>query len=155
MNALQSLRNLFEPSFISYVAFNASLYICESLKYGIFMFIFHFFLKQAASLLSKETIQHWIKYLKYTNVLSIVIYCAFGIQYTVVLIQRQSSKSFCKTFEFIVGGLLQMVLTTMFITFSSRIQEAVREQNDTILTRTIGKQEKDLLKSRQNTIRNL
>ena len=48
-----------------------------------------------------------------------------------------------------------MVLTTMFITFSSRIQEAVREQNDTILTRTIGKQEKDLLKSRQNTIRNL
>lgn len=48
------------------------------------MFIFHFFLKQAASLLSRENIQLWLKYLKYMTIVSIVIYSLFGIQYTVV-----------------------------------------------------------------------
>lgn len=92
------------------------------------MFIFHFFLKQAASLLSRENIQLWLKYLKYMTIVSIVIYSLFGIQYTVVALipKYGQDESFCKRFEFIVGGLLQIVLTTMFIILSKKIEEAVR-----------------------------
>jgi hypothetical protein len=54
-----------------------------------------------------------------------------------------------------------MVLTSMFILLCTKIEEAVRLQNNQILDRytngafSMGKQEKALLKSRSDALRNL
>ena len=58
MNTLQFIRNFLQPNLLGFM-FNGTLYICEGLKFCIFMFVFYYFLKQSASLLTGDTVKSW------------------------------------------------------------------------------------------------
>lgn len=84
MNFIQFIRYSINPSTLGDFVFNGSLYFCEALKYAIFMVIFYYFLKKAASLLPKETVKKWTRVIKIMTIVSSIVYIAFGIEYTIV-----------------------------------------------------------------------
>lgn len=84
MNTLQFVRNFLEPNLLG-VMFNGTLYICESLKYCIFMFVFNYFIKQSASLMTGDTIKKWTKFIRILTISSLVVYSMFGLQYLIIV----------------------------------------------------------------------
>lgn len=56
MNLIQFLRYFFNPELVGDFVFNGTLYLCEALKYIIYMLVFYYFLSKAATLLPKTTV---------------------------------------------------------------------------------------------------
>lgn len=74
--------------------------------------------------------------IKCITVTASVFYLIYGIQYAIVsLASVEGDKGFCHSFEFIFGGIVQLALTTLFVAFTFKIQQATRLHNDTILDR--------------------
>lgn len=61
--------------------FIGSLYLCEGLKYLIFMFLFSYFIKQSVSLLTESVLQKWTILIRYMLIASSLLYLCYGIQY--------------------------------------------------------------------------
>jgi hypothetical protein len=145
------------------IAYNGTLYLCEALKYIIFLCIFYYFLKQATTLLTPEWVRRWLRIIFILTALSGCMYVALGIYFVVTTLDgRGKEKEFCHNPQFIVGGILQLIQTSCFIVLSWRIEKSVRLSNDLILNRVkldeielLTKSEKDLLKSRQDTVKHL
>ena len=140
MNLIQFVRYFIQPEVLGNFVFNGSLYLCEALKYAVFMLIFYYFLKKAASLLSKEVVLRWTRMIWIITGVSTAVYLVFGIEFSVVKINNNKSpnadpKGFCKSPQFIIGGILQLIQTSCFIGLSWKIEKAVREQNDKIIVK--------------------
>jgi len=118
MNFIQFLRYFINPQVFGNFVFNGLLYLCEALKYVIFMLIFYYFLKKAASLFPKETVSKWTRIIKIMTGVSAVIYTGFAIESIIVFARRKThppEKAYCKNPQFIMGGLLQLIQTSCFI----------------------------------------
>jgi hypothetical protein len=138
MNLIQFIRYFITPEALGNVVFNGSLYFCEALKYAIFMLIFYYFLKKAASLLPQETVKKWTRVIKVMTVVSAFLYTGFGIE--IIIVNKRlktnsdpNAKEFCKSPQFIIGGILQLMQTSCFIFLSRKIELAVRAHNDPII----------------------
>jgi len=84
MNFIQFLRYFVTPSSLGNFVFNGSLYFCEAIKYAIFMVIFYYFLRKAASLMPKETVRRWERIIKVLTISATFVFLTFGIEYLIV-----------------------------------------------------------------------
>ena len=100
MNFIQFLRYFINPPVFGNFVFNGLLYICEALKYGIYMLIFYYFLKKAASLFPKETVSKWTRIIKIMTVVSSIIYTVFALESIIVYARPKNpnAKEYCKNF---------------------------------------------------------
>ena len=105
MYLLQFLREFFQPQGSGYFS-NGSLWVCEGLKYLIYMFVFYYFIKQSTLLLNSSQVHKWRTLIKYITICSGVAYVCYGVYFLVNLITKQSTKEFCHTLNFILGGTL-------------------------------------------------
>jgi len=144
------------------IAYNGSLYFCEALKYVIFVCIFYYFLKQATTLLTPELVRRWFRIISILTAFSFIVYLAFGVEYIFSGLKGSYEGGFCHNPQFIVGSIFQLIQTSCFIVLSWSIEKSVRLSNDLILMRVkteeldqLTKSEKDLLKSRQDTVKHL
>lgn len=101
MNLIQFLRYFINPPVFGNFVFNGLLYLCEALKYVIFMLIFYYFLKKAASLFPKETVSKWTRVIKIMTGVSAVIYTGFALESIIVYARRKNhpdpnAKYYCK-----------------------------------------------------------
>lgn len=100
MNLLQFFRNFVQAWLYG------SLYVCEGLKFCVFILVFWFYIKQSASLLTGGTIQKWSTGIKIMTLASLGCYTVYGVQYLVLFIVKPNGEGFCHSFQFIGGGLL-------------------------------------------------
>jgi hypothetical protein len=71
--------------------FIGSLYLCEGLKYLIFMFLFSYFIKQSVSLLTENVLQKWTILIRYMLIASSILYVCYGIEYLTSKILKADS----------------------------------------------------------------
>ena len=76
MYLLQFLRNFLQPDLLG-LFFNGSLYLCEGLKFLIFVLVFHYFVKQSAALLEQKFAANWTKAIKIMLITTGVIYTLY------------------------------------------------------------------------------
>jgi hypothetical protein len=78
LNLIMFVRYLLVPTLLG-VMFNGTLYICEGLKWMIYMLTFSFYIKQSASLLDRYEVQKWQRVIMGITFISLVAYSAYGI----------------------------------------------------------------------------
>lgn len=83
MNLLQFTRHFLVPKVLG-IMYNGTLYICEGLKWAIFMLTFSFFIKVTASLLDASVTKKWTSYIKVLTMMTSLAYVVYGIQYFVI-----------------------------------------------------------------------
>ncbi len=91
MNLIQFLRYFINPPVFGNFVFNGLLYLCEALKYAIYMLIFYYFLKKAASLFPKETVSKWTRIIKIMTGVSAIIYSGFALESIIVFARRKNN----------------------------------------------------------------
>lgn len=80
-----------QPELLTNYVFIGSLYLCEGLKYLIFMFLFSYFIKQSVSLLTENVLQKWTILIRYMLIASSILYVCYGIEYLTSKILKADS----------------------------------------------------------------
>ena len=65
-----------------------------------------------------------------------VIYVAYGAQFVIIDIAKNNNllnidfDIFCHSWQFIVGGVIQLILTSTFVVFAFKINQVTKKEND-------------------------
>lgn len=89
------------------------------------MFVFYYFIKQSTLLLNTDQLSRWRTLIKYVTICSAVAYICYASYFIIDLIFNRNGKYFCHTWSFILGGTLQLGLTSVFLAFSQKLKSVV------------------------------
>lgn len=100
--SIQFARNFFNPLMFTETVYYGSLNFCQLLKFVIYLLSFWFFIKRSASLVSKQIIKNFTRFLTYLIVAAVAANTVFYIEYKVMSSKKDSYK-YCHNPQFLVA----------------------------------------------------